>query len=190
MNGKQIVAAVVSAAASAATALGLFGAVLTDIAPPTSDVRQVANFAAMGATALLLLVSAIVPKLMSGSSRLWIAGVAAALLLTAFGTYFSLRADVSKYVYAYPPDALQDHQRRYIRGEYHEHGARMAQGLSPAAAVARAGGPSTAERHEVLWSNASRSEIEGMLVRKYISVVALATAALFLAAFASIAPRK
>lgn len=175
---------IVSAVTAAGGILALGGGVLGDLAPPTIDAAYVIRFTTIIVAVLLMIFfAALAAKLTRKGGRKLVIGCVV-LLITMVTMFLAYRYVEGEYVYTYPAGVEPSRQTRHVRGIYHAAGARMAEGHSTEAIVSRAGGTEAAERTDILWPIGSHKIVGHGLVVGYILLVAVATATLYLCAYA------
>ena len=180
-----LVAIVVAAASAVAAVFGLFNSVLAELVPPFDDSRHTVGIVSTCTVAVLLILTIVIQKRMSGLQTRTFAAASALCLLGALALYFPFRDETRTYVYRHPPASLAHaDQTRHIRGELHEQGRRRVRSVTVAHAVYQLGGPDIVNAMGILWTEESRLQVIGRLERYYVAFTMLLTAAIFIAATA------
>jgi hypothetical protein len=181
----KLTTVILSAAAVVATTFGLFNSMLTDLMPEVEGAKQTVRFVSFGTMIVLLALTLVIRKKLSGTSQYVWAGIGVVCLAVAVFTFFSFGDLVRKYAYQYPPAVAPGiEQRPLVSGPLHETGMKRRGDMDTATAVSKFGGPEMVNGRQLLWSAESRSQVVGWFIRYYAAIAFLMTTALFVVAIA------
>lgn len=179
---KEVTGLIVSAVAAVGTVWGISGSVLSEIVPPVVDAVSLARMVTFCAVGILMVLCVFIrPDIQKRLQYAW-ALLTAVLVAIALVAFLHYRSQIREYVYIDPPSAEPSQQHRYIRGDYHEKGQKIAQGLSTEDAVKQAGGREAVERNNELWNNESKNKVTAYLECYYVFLTTLLTIAIFIGA--------
>lgn len=174
-----------SAVAAVTLVFGLFSSILANLVPPIDNSQQTVGFVSFGTVIVLLILTLLIRKRLTGIQTRTVATASAALFLIALTIYFPFRDFTRAYVYRFPPaSAPHKNQTFHIRGELHEKGLDRVKDMTVAQAVYQLGGPDQVNSMGILWHEKSRLHIISKMERYYVALIMFLTTALFSAGLA------
>ena len=187
MNVKQVGKVLVAGAAVTSTVFGLFGGVLEQLVPPSSELAPTvyAGIASVASLVVMLAIDLAMPARLTVVQRRWAAAMLSCIGVTAFYLLFLYIGQLNTFVFKHPdPPTARESPQRHIRGEYTQLGARITKDMSVSAAVESVGGLKMARDNQLLWTEESQKAIEWQLMALYVTAVSMLNAALIGVAFA------
>ncbi|HWL28824.1 MAG TPA: hypothetical protein VNQ97_07935 [Burkholderiaceae bacterium] len=176
---KEVGRTIGAAAAAVMATMALFNSFLIDLVPPINRAQLLLGMVSIGATVVLLALSVLIGKRLTGIKRRRHAAASLGMLAITFIAFAAYSSYFQEYVLDYPKASGTE---QIIHGELHEKGRSLAEGMTLSEAVRYYGGPGIVVPHEILWSEEATNKVITRLRAFYMLIAVLLTTSLYIVA--------